>query len=312
MSFTIREGETLGLVGESGSGKSVTAHSIMRLVEPPGRIDPRSHVLWCGNNLLSYSEREMRKVRGGEIAMVFQEPMTSLNPLYPIGKQLEEVLCLHERLSRRAARARACELLGLVGIPDPAERAHDYPHHLSGGMRQRVMIAMALSCNPRLLIADEPTTALDVTIQAQILDLIRTLTRERGTAVILITHDFGVVAEMASDVAVMYAGKIVERAGVRTIFREPKHPYTQALLRSIPRLGMDRSQPLAVIPGAVPSQLAESVGCSFAPRCSHAFDRCLAERPALVPIGAQEVSCWLHVGPNPDPLRVPVSDATSP
>jgi len=278
----IDAGETLGVVGESGCGKSVTAFTIMRLIPiPPGRI-VAGEIRWRGRDLLKLGDDAMRAIRAKEIAMVFQEPMTSLNPVYTVGEQIAEVLRLHEGLSRRAALARAADMLKLVHIPHPDRRVNDYPHQFSGGMRQRVMIAMALSCNPKLLIADEPTTALDVTIQAQILELINDLKDRLGMAVMLITHAMGVVAESAQRVVVMYAGKVVEEAPVEEIFRSPRHPYTQGLIKSIPRLDtVPGSRRLETIPGVVPSLLNPAPGCRFAARCPYAIDECRAATPAL-------------------------------
>jgi peptide/nickel transport system ATP-binding protein len=285
VSYSVRAGETLAVVGESGCGKSVTALSILRLIaSPPGRIVGGT-IRFQGGNLLDFSEAEMREIRGNEISMIFQEPMTSLNPVLTIGRQIAETLMLHERLDHKAAIARAVEMLKLVHIPEAERRVGEYPHQLSGGMRQRVMIAMALACNPKLLIADEPTTALDVTIQAQILDLMRELKAKTGAAIILITHDLGVVAEMAERVVVMYAGRKVEEAPVEALFANPQHPYTRGLLASIPQLGETlKEQPrdrLMEIPGMVPSLRTEIVGCAFAPRCPLARERCRAEAPAL-------------------------------
>jgi len=279
----IDRGETLGVVGESGCGKSVTAFSVMRLLPmPPARIAAGS-ILWQGRDLLALDPDAMRAIRAKEIAMVFQEPMTSLNPVYSVGEQIAEVIRLHEGLNRRAARARAVEMLSVVRIPNAERRLDDYPHQFSGGMRQRVMIAMALACNPQLLIADEPTTALDVTIQAQILDLLNELKERMGMAVMLITHAMGVIAETAQRVVVMYAGKIVETAPVEELFRAPRHPYTQGLIRSIPRIDVaaTRKQRLEVIPGVVPNLLDPAPGCRFAPRCPHARAQCTAETPPL-------------------------------
>ncbi len=294
--LSIRQGRTLGVVGESGCGKSVTALSIMRLVDAPGRIEPGSRLIFSGQDLASATEDELRSIRGNEISMIFQEPMTSLNPVYTVGDQIAEAVRLHEKRPARAAMERAVEMLRLVGIPSPEGRVREYPHQMSGGMRQRVMIAMALACNPKLLIADEPTTALDVTIQAQILELMRELRDRLGMSIMLITHDLGVVAEMADDVAVMYAGRVVERGPVEEIFRSPQHPYTEALLHSIPVLGMTQAEPLQVIRGMVPSALHWPAGCRFAPRCEYAFERCLREDPPLLPAGAQESACWLCEG----------------
>ena len=290
----IDAGETLGVVGESGCGKSVTAFTVMRLIPiPPGRI-VAGEVLWRGRDLLKLSDDEMRKIRAREIAMVFQEPMTSLNPVYSVGEQIAEVVRLHEGLGRRAAMARAADMLKLVHIPHPERRVSDYPHQFSGGMRQRVMIAMALSCNPKLLIADEPTTALDVTIQAQILELLNDLKERLGMAVMLITHAMGVVAETAQRVVVMYAGKVVEEANVEEIFRSPRHPYTQGLIKSIPRLDAADAgtRRLDAIPGTVPSLLEPAPGCRFAARCPHAMDECRAATPALREIvSGHKVAC---------------------
>ena len=284
LSFHIDAGETLGIVGESGCGKSVTAMSILRLIpEPPGRM--RGNIRFGGRDLLALSEREMRALRGGDISMIFQEPMTSLNPVLTIGRQIGETLRLHEALGARQAEARAVEMLSLVGIPAPGRRVREYPHQLSGGMRQRVMIAMALACNPKLLIADEPTTALDVTIQAQILDLMRDLKTRLGSAIMLITHDLGVVAEMAQRVVVMYAGRKVEEAPVAAIFADPQHPYTRGLLGAVPKLGSSLSQrgrtKLAEIPGQVPSLRSRIVGCPFASRCLSVTDLCREVAPAV-------------------------------
>jgi peptide/nickel transport system ATP-binding protein len=285
VSYSVRAGETLAVVGESGCGKSVTALSILRLIaSPPGRIVGGS-IRFQGGNLLEFTDQEMREIRGNEISMIFQEPMTSLNPVLTIGRQIAETLMLHQRLDHKAAMARAIEMLRLVHIPEAARRVNQYPHQLSGGMRQRVMIAMALACNPKLLIADEPTTALDVTIQAQILDLMRELKAKTGTAIILITHDLGVVAEMAERVVVMYAGRKVEEAPVDALFSNPQHPYTRGLLSSVPQLGETlKERPrgrLVEIPGMVPSLRTEIVGCAFAPRCKLASEQCRAEAPAL-------------------------------
>ena len=283
VSFHVEAGETVAIVGESGCGKSVTANSILRLVpEPPGKIAGR--ILFEGRDLLTLRDRAMRAIRGNEISMIFQEPMTSLNPVLTISRQLGETLRLHQGLDRRAADARGIEMLQLVGIPEPARRIRNYPHQLSGGMRQRVMIAMALACSPKLLIADEPTTALDVTIQAQILDLMRDLKTRVGAAIILITHDLGVVAEVASRVIVMYAGRKVEEAPVAELFRAPKHPYTQGLIGAVPKLGSSlggHRTRLAEIPGLVPSLKVKIEGCVFASRCPYATDLCRRVAPAL-------------------------------
>ncbi|MHB1841711.1 MAG: ABC transporter ATP-binding protein [Sulfobacillus sp.] len=276
----VRAGETLGIVGESGCGKSVTALSIMRLITKPGYL-ARGRIEFQGRDLATLSDAEMRDVRGNEIAMIFQEPMTSLNPVYTVGDQISESICLHLNKTRSEAREMTIELFRRVGIPLPDKRVDEFPHQLSGGMRQRVMIAMALACNPKLLIADEPTTALDVTIQAQILDLMRRLRQEFGMSIIIITHDLGVVAEMADRVAVMYAGNIVETTDVRSLFAHPEHPYTEGLLRSIPRLDQDRSR-LHVIPGTVPNMLELPTGCRFQNRCSYVRPACREAEPELI------------------------------
>jgi oligopeptide/dipeptide ABC transporter ATP-binding protein len=292
VSFSIAPGRTLGVVGESGSGKSVTALSIMGLVpQPPGRI-AGGEVLFEGVDLLSLEADALRDLRGAALAMIFQEPMTSLNPAFPVGDQIAEVVLRHRAAGRREARERAIEMLRRVRIPAPEKRFADYPHRLSGGMRQRVMIAMALACDPRLLIADEPTTALDVTIQAQILDLLRRLREETGTAIMLITHDLGVIAELAHEVVVMYAGKIVERAPVAALFATPQHPYTIGLLGSIPRLD-DAAPRLTAIAGAVPQGQAMPRGCRFHPRCPFAVAQCRSEEPPLSEVASgQWAACW--------------------
>jgi len=273
VSFELRRGETLGLVGESGCGKSVSALSVMRLIpQPPGQIES-GEILFAGRDLLRLSEEEMCRVRGDEIAMIFQEPMTSLNPVLTCGFQIAESVILHQGVSKQEARNRAIEMLRLVGIPAPEQRVDEYPHQLSGGMRQRVMIAMALSCNPQLLIADEPTTALDVTIQAQILELLQRLQEELKMAVLMITHDLGVIAEVADRVAVMYAGQVVEYASTRDLFNSPQHPYTRGLMQSVPRLDESRER-LDIISGIVPDAREFPEGCRFAPRCPLAEDRC--------------------------------------
>jgi oligopeptide/dipeptide ABC transporter ATP-binding protein len=289
----IRRGETLGVVGESGCGKSVTSLSIMRLIpNPPGKIVD-GEILFEGQDLLKKSESEMRKIRGNEISMIFQEPMTSLNPVYTIGDQIAEAIQLHQGLSRKEALERAVHMLRLVGIPLPERRIHEYPHQLSGGMRQRVMIAMALSCNPKLLIADEPTTALDVTIQAQILELMKKLKQELGMAIMLITHDLGVVAEMCERVVVMYGGKVVEEADVVSIFKNPLHPYTEGLLKSIPRMD-EEVERLHVIEGVVPNPAHLPKGCRFHPRCPYAFDKCKEAQPELKQVApGRYVACFL-------------------
>ncbi len=294
VSFEITKGKTLGLVGESGCGKSVTALSIMQLVpSPPGRIAGGS-VLLEGADLLELSEPQMRRIRGNKISMVFQEPMTSLNPVFTVGNQIIEVLRLHQRMSKRQAREKTIELLGRVKIPLPDQRIHEYPHQLSGGMKQRVMIAMALACNPVLLIADEPTTALDVTIQAQLLELLNELQEQFGMSILLITHDLGVIAGMADSVAVMYAGKIVEYASAENLFAQPKHPYTVGLFGSLPKIGKKRGK-LAVIPGNVPNPLYFPPGCRFHPRCPHAMDICREKVPPLVDLNhGHEAACYLY------------------
>ena len=297
VSFEVYPGEVLGLVGESGCGKSVTSLSIMRLISKPGRID-EGEILLDGENLLELPEEEMIKVRGNRISMIFQQPQTALNPVFKVGDQLAEVLDVHQDLGRDAGWKRAVALLKMVGVPDPERRADAYPHELSGGMAQRVMIAMALACVPELLIADEPTTALDVTIQAQILDLMRDLRREMGTSVILITHDLGVVAETAERVAVMYAGEIVEQTDVNSLFDQPLHPYTQGLIGSIPILGEIKER-LDVIPGSVPNLVNLPPGCRFAPRCQARFKYactiCAEVKPELIEVKPDHyVRCWLY------------------
>ncbi|QPC43250.1 ABC transporter ATP-binding protein [Kaustia mangrovi] len=292
VSFTVKRGATLGIVGESGCGKSVTSLGIMRLVpQPPGRY-AGGEILFEGRNLLDLPDREMRQLRGGRIGMIFQEPMTSLNPVYTIGDQIVESLRAHGLSDRAKARARAIEMLDLVRLPSPEARVDDYPHELSGGQRQRVMIALALANDPELLIADEPTTALDVTIQAQILELMRDLRARTGAAIVLITHDLGVVAETCDDVVVMYVGRVVERAPVRTLFAEPQHPYTIGLMAAVPRLDTMTDR-LETIPGSIPSPYAEIRGCRFASRCPLADSRCRSELPPLRELGpGHEVACW--------------------
>ena len=298
VSYSLERGETVGVVGESGCGKSVTALSVLRLIpDPPGKI-VEGEILFEGTDLLQLSAADMRRIRGNDISMIFQEPMTSLNPVFTIGNQITEAVRLHQGLNKKDALAKAVEALKLVGIPVPERRVHEYPHQLSGGMRQRAMIAMALSCNPKVLIADEPTTALDVTIEAQILDLMRTLQEELGTAIIMITHDLGVIADIARKVVVMYAGKIVEQAPVERIFASPNHPYTQGLLQSLPRVDKDASgakQRLQEIPGIVPSLLNLPTGCKFASRCPSVMPQCKEQEPPLEQVAADHYSaCWLN------------------
>ena len=305
VSFSVRAGEVLGIVGESGSGKSVTAMSMMRLIRDPNAIT-QGEVLYKGRDLLKIDANQMRSVRGAEIAMIFQDPMTSLNPVYRVGWQIAEQVQAHESMSKAQARRRAVELLAAVGIPRPDVRADDYPHQFSGGMRQRAMIAMALSCNPDLLIADEPTTALDVTIQAQILALLRRLQSDFGSAIILITHDMGVVADIADRVCVMYAGRVVEDGPKRELFANAQHPYTWGLLGSIPRIDRPKPRRLTAIPGLPPSLLSLPPGCSFAPRCPHVFPAC-SEQPPLTERAAPGHfdRCFLPV-----PEKVTRRDAT--
>jgi len=295
--FTIHRGKTLGVLGESGSGKSVTALSVMRLVaDPPGRIIS-GRAMFEGRDLFALSEAEMRRIRGAGISMIFQEPMTSLNPVFTVGDQIAEVFMIHQGMGRDAALQAAAGILDEVGIPSAKSRLGDFPHQFSGGMRQRVMIAMAIACRSKLLIADEPTTALDVTIQAQILDLMLTLQKELGMAIMLITHDLGVIAETSDEVAVMYAGEVVEYLQIDDLFDDPRHPYTQGLLRSIPRLGEKFArgkQPLQEIPGSVPNLIRLPAGCPFAPRCPHAQAICARERPPMFELSDDHGSkCWL-------------------
>jgi len=293
VSFRVEKGKTLGIVGESGCGKSITSLSVMRLIEtPPGKIEG-GEILFEGENLLDKTEDEMRQIRGKKIAMIFQEPMTSLNPVYTVGKQIMEALLLHEKISKHEAKARAIEMLKLVRIPLPERRFYEYPHQLSGGMRQRVMIAMALSCNPQLLICDEPTTALDVTIQAQILDLINELKEKTGSSVIMITHDLGVISEVADDVMVMYAGKVVEQATTDEIFEKPLHPYTIGLMACIPKLNQD-VETLPTIGGMVPGFDDMPKGCAFCPRCSMAKKICEEKIPELIDVDGRKVRCFRY------------------
>src|SRR3977135_199645 len=306
VSFYIDPGEMLGVVGESGCGKSITALSIMRLISPPGQI-VGGEISFDGKNLLKLSEAEMRQIRGDDIAMIFQDPLTSLNPVFTVGEQIAEALRLHRKLSRKAARAAAIQAMSEVAIPDPARRVDDYPHQLSGGMRQRVMIAMALACDPKLLIADEPTTALDVTIQAQILELLDGLRKSRQLTVLLITHDLGVVAEVADRVAVMYTGRIVEESSVEELFARPKHPYSEGLLRSVPKLtaaNVAKKERLETIEGTVPSPTDLPPGCHFAPRCPYRLPRCTAAEIPLYELeGGVQVRCVLH-----DPQNIAGAD----
>jgi peptide/nickel transport system ATP-binding protein/oligopeptide transport system ATP-binding protein len=297
VSFTVERGEVLSLVGESGCGKSVTALSVMRLIAPPGRI-VGGEVLFEGRDLLKLSEAEMRSIRGDDIAMIFQDPMTSLNPVYTVGEQIAEAIRLHRKVSKKEAWNQAIEGMKDVAIPAPEARAKSYPHEMSGGMRQRVMIAMALACDPKLLIADEPTTALDVTIQAQILELLTELREKRNLALLLITHDLGVVAETSDRVAVMYAGKIVEQATARELFNRPKHPYTEGLLRAVPRLDesvAEKRKRLRTIEGVVPNPLDLPPGCRFAPRCEHAQEKCREGEIPLIDVGAEHLSRCVRV-----------------
>jgi oligopeptide transport system ATP-binding protein len=295
VSFNLKKGEALAIVGESGCGKSVTAQSVMRLIpSPPARIK-KGQILFEGkSDIAKLSDKEMEKIRGSEMGMVFQDPMTSLNPTMTIGAQISEGLIKHQRLSKNAAEQRAIELLKMVGIPNPDARMKQFPHHFSGGMRQRVMIAVALACNPKLLIADEPTTALDVTIQAQIIELLKDLQKQMDTSIIIITHDLGVVADIAQKVIVMYAGKIVEQGTVEDIFYNPSHPYTWGLLRSVPRIDGDSKEPLASIDGTPPDLFSPPKGCAFAARCPYAMNVCLEQDPEhTIVTGGHSVACWL-------------------
>ncbi len=294
VSWSVNNGAVIGLVGESGCGKSVSALSILRLIPtPPGKI-VGGEILFRNKNLLSLSLEEMRKIRGNDIAMIFQEPMTSLNPVFTIGYQIAETIQLHQQLKKNDALEKTIEMLQLVGIPSPEKRIHEYPHELSGGMKQRAMIAMALSCNPKVLIADEPTTALDVTIQAQILDLMLKMQAEFRMAIVLITHDLGVIAETAQNVVVMYAGKVMEQATVKALFSDPKHPYTQGLLASLPKMNRLHKEKLNTIPGIVPSLYDLPIGCKFAPRCSFVMDVCYQNEPNLIEAKPGHFSrCWL-------------------
>ncbi len=296
ISLYLNEGETLGLVGESGCGKSVSMLSVLRLIpQPPGKI-VGGEVWFEGKDLLKISEDEIRKIRGNKIAMIFQDPMTSLNPVLTIGQQLGEPLMLHMGMSKKEAREESIRLLKMVGIPEAEKRIDDYPHQFSGGMRQRVMIAMALACNPKILIADEPTTALDVTIQAQIIDLVKRLRDEIGMAIIWITHDLGIIAGLAQRVNVMYAGFIIEAAPVKKLYGDPRHPYTMGLLRSVPRVDAPVKEKLTPIEGLPPDLISLPPGCPFAPRCEYVIDRCLEENPVLEPVDIDHsVACWVDV-----------------
>ena len=308
VSFSLDEGGTLGIVGESGCGKSVTMLSVMRLIaEPPGKIE-RGEAVFRGRDLLKLSQNDMRSIRGSQIAMIFQDPMTSLNPVMPIGRQVAEPLLEHMGMTPSQAESRVVELLSMVGIPEAKSRLGDYPHQFSGGMRQRVMISMALACSPAILIADEPTTALDVTIQAQIVDLVKALRDKLGMAVIWITHDLGVIAGLAERVVVMYAGYVVEKARVKDLYAAPKHPYTIALLGSLPRVDGRHARRLANIDGRPPDLLEEPSYCPFAPRCSYVQDICWQENPALRVVGEEhEIACWVNVGEVERARAVPVS-----
>ncbi|MFD0587438.1 ABC transporter ATP-binding protein [Paenibacillus sp. GCM10027627] len=305
VSFSLSEGETVAIVGESGCGKSVTSLAIMGLLGANGSI-AEGDIRLGGQSIAACGDEQLRELRGNEMAMIFQEPMTSLNPVIPVGEQIEESIRLHLKLRRREAKKRAVDLLRKVGIPRPEAAARQYPHSLSGGMQQRVMIAMALACSPKLLIADEPTTALDVTIQAQILGLMKQLQAESGAAILLVTHDLGVVAEMADRVIVMYAGQVVESGDVYTLFKEPKHPYTQGLMRSVPRLDLERRRRLPSIPGTVPPLAQMPVGCRFHPRCPFADARCASELPPLVAAGDEGlVRCWAAADERVSQQRLP-------
>lgn len=295
VNFNIGEGETVAIVGESGCGKSVTAKSIMRLLPSPPVQYKQGSIEFQGKNLFDVSEKEMRRIRGNQISMIFQDPMTSLNPTSKIGNQIMEAILKHNDISKKEAAEKAVEMLKLVGIPQPDKRFKQYPHEFSGGMRQRAMIAMALACNPRLLIADEPTTALDVTIQAQILELMKKIQKETGTSIILITHDLGVVAEVADRVVVMYAGQVVETGTVKELFAKPQHPYTMGLLNSIPRLDMDKNQPLSPIIGTPPDLIEPPEGCPFYARCQYAMRVCKNHDPDLEEVRSDQfAACWLH------------------
>jgi len=293
VSYQLAQGEVIGIVGESGSGKSVSSYAIMRLIDEPGKVIGGS-IKFDGKNILELDEKEMQSIRGNEISMIFQDPMTSLNPVFKVGNQLIEAIVKHQKVSKKEARKRAIEMLSLVGIPSPEKRLEQYPHEFSGGMRQRAMIAMALSCNPKLLIADEPTTALDVTIQAQILELIKELKKKINMSVILITHDLGIISDICDKVIVMYAGRIVEEGTIDDIFYNPKHPYTWGLLRSVPKLNADEHERLIPIEGSPVDLLNPPAGCSFAPRCEQCMKICLKENPPCFEVSEQhKASCWL-------------------
>lgn len=297
VSFDIKSGEVLGVVGESGAGKSLTGSSIIGLLDPPGRV-VSGEIHFNGRRIDNLSEANMRRIRGREIGAIFQDPLTSLNPLYTVGQQLTETIQTHLDLSHKQARERAIELLESTGIPASRERIDHYPHQFSGGMRQRVVIALALAAEPKLIVADEPTTALDVSIQAQIIDLLKKLCKDHGTSVMLITHDMGVIAETADRVAVMYAGRIIEIGPVQDVIQRPLHPYTTGLMRSIPGLEPDVKR-LEQIPGTMPRLNAIPAGCAFNPRCKHVMDRCKVERPELLNLAGRQVACWLHEGEQP-------------
>jgi oligopeptide transport system ATP-binding protein len=295
VNFEVKKGETVGIVGESGCGKSVTAQAVMKLLPQPPVQYKQGSIVFNGQDLLQKSEKEMQKIRGNEIGMIFQDPMTSLNPTMKVGKQISESLIKHQGMSASEAQKQAIELLKMVGIPQPDKRVNQYPHEFSGGMRQRAMIAIALACRPKLLIADEPTTALDVTIQAQILELMKDLQEKTGTSIIMITHDLGVVAEMCDRVVVMYAGEVVETGTVDQIFYQPQHPYTQGLLKSVPRLDMNKDEPLEPIVGTPPDLLNPPAGCPFFARCGYAMEVCRNHKPVLEEMGeSHEAACWLH------------------
>lgn len=293
LNYELKAGGTLGIVGESGSGKSVSSLQIMQLVAPAPGNRVSGEILYQGKNLLKCSEKEMQKIRGNDISMIFQEPMTSLNPIVTCGKQIAEALRLHKGLNKKEAMKEATEMMRAVGIANPEQRAKQYPHQMSGGMRQRIMIAMALACRPQILIADEPTTALDVTIQAQILDLMRDLNEKYKTAIIMITHDLGVVSELCENIVVMYTGQIMEHASTEQLFKDPLHPYTKGLLKAIPKIETEKNK-LPIIPGMVPNPTEHMDGCSFCPRCDCAMDICSKQKPPMVTIGDRKVKCWKY------------------